>query len=615
MPQNPLTRVEGGVQHRAFPIEQSSISEETRTVNLAFSSEEEYARSNGGEILDHNPESVVLDRMNDGAPVLVDHDPADHVGVVEKVAIDNDKVGRAQVRFGRSARATEIFQDIVDGIRRSVSVGYKVLETQVERNAEGDDAGAYRVTKWEPIEVSLVSIPADATVGVGRNESLDKEEIKMTEEVKEEVKAEEVVEAAPEVVTEPAPQIDVDHERAKAVELERKRVAEISELGDKAGHKDLAQEYIKTGKSVSELNAEIVSRMTEDKPVVETQKELGLTQKEARSFSFVKAIRAMANPGDRRAQEDAAYERELSDAASKAYGKEARGFMVPNETLNVRAGRDQNTVDDADLVAEDHLGGSFIELLRNNLVVNQLGVRRLSGLRGDIDIPSQEGPTTAYWVGEGDAPAQSNATFGSRKATPHTVAAYVDMTRRIIIQSDPSIEALIRSDLAFVMAQAVDKAALEGDSVADVNSPLGVSKTIGINTIAGASMDWATMIDMQTALDSDNALHGSLSYVVNPVEAGVAKQTPKAAGEAVMLMAINPDSVAGYPAYVTNNLTAGNMIFGDWSDLIMCEWSGLDLMVDPYSLSTSGGVRTTAFWDVDFIVRHPESFCLATVTP
>ena len=243
-----------------------------------------------------------------------------------------------------------------------------------------------------------------------------------------------------------------------------------------------------------------------------------------------------------------------------------------------------------------------------------MGVRRLSGLRGDIDIPSQEGPTTAYWVGEGDAPATSNATFGSRKATPHTVASYVDMTRRIIIQSDPSIEALVRSDLAFVMAQAIDKAALEGDSTADVNSPLGVTKTVGINTITGAAMDWATMIDMQTALDSDNALHGSLSYVVNPVEAGVAKQTPKAAGEAVMLMAINPNSVAGYPAYVSNNLTAGNMIFGDWSDLIMCEWSGLDLMVDPYSLSTSGGVRTTAFWDVDFIVRHPESFCLATVS-
>lgn len=613
MPQNPLTRVEGGVEHRAFPIEQSSISEETRTVNLAFSSEEEYARSNGGEILDHSPESVVLDRMNDGAPVLVDHDPADHVGVVEKVAIDNDKVGRAQVRFGKSARATEIFQDIVDGIRRSVSVGYKVLETQVERNAEGDDPGAYRVTKWQPIEVSLVSIPADATVGVGRNETLDKEEIKM-EDVKEEVKAEEVVEAAPEVVAEPAPKIDVDHERAKAVELERKRVAEIAELGDKAGHKDLAQEFIKTGKSVSELNAEIVSRLGKDKPVMENQKELGLTQKEARSFSFVRAIRAMANPGDRRAQEDAAYERELSDAASKAYGKEARGFMVPNETLNVRAGRDQNTVDDNDLVAEDHLGSSFIELLRNNLVVTQLGVRRLSGLRGDIDIPSQEGPTTAYWVGEGEAPSQSNATFGSRKATPHTVAAYTDMTRRIIIQSDPSIEALIRSDLAFVMAEAVDKAALEGDSTADVNSPLGVTKTVGVNSIAGATLDWGTLIDMQTALDSDNALHGSLKYVLNPVEAGEAKQTPKAAGESLMLMTVNPSTIAGYPAYITNNLTAGTFIFGDWADLIMCEWSGLDLMVDPYSLSTSGGVRTTAFWDVDFIVRHPESFCVASTT-
>jgi len=609
--QNPLSKESDGVLHRSFPIAQESISEESRTVNLAFSSEEEYQRSNGGEILDHSPESVLLDRMTDGAPVLVDHDPADHVGVVEKAAIDGDKIGRAQVRFGKSARATEIFQDIVDGIRRSVSVGYKVMETAVERAAEGDDPGAYRVTKWQPIEVSLVSIPADSTVGVGRNTQLE-EDTKVTED-KVEVKAEEVViEAAPEVEAKPVPSIDVDHEREQAVTAERKRVAAISDLGDKAGHKDLAQEYIKTGGSVAELNAAIVSRMTEDTPVVES-KEVGLTQKEARSFSFVKAIRAMANPGDRKAQAEAGFEREASDAACKAYGKEARGFMVPNETLSTRADERQNTVDDAALVAEDHLGGSFIEILRDRLVVSQLGVQRLSGLRGDIDIPLQDGSMQAYWVAEDTAPTNSEATFGSKKASPKTVAAYNDITRRLLIQSDPSIEALIRTDMAYVMAQAIDKAALSGDGVG--NSPVGVTGTVGISKIPSATITWADLIDMQTALDSDNALQGSLSYVLNPVQAGVAKQTAKATGEAIMLMTVNPGSIAGYPAHVTNQMVDGEWVFGDWSQLIMCEWSGLDLMVDPYSLSTSGGVRTTAFHDIDFVVRHAESFCLATTSP
>ena len=598
------------VLHRSFPIEQSKIDEEARIVNLAFSSEAEYARSNGGEILDHSPESVLLDRMNDGAPVLVDHDAADHVGVVEKVTIDDDKIGRATVRFGRSKRATEIFNDIVDGIRRSVSVGYKVLETAVERSAEGDDPGAYRVTKWQPIEVSLVSIPADATVGVGRNETIT-EEIKMTEEAVE-VKAEEVVESTPEVVTAPAPKVDVDHERAQAVELERKRVADIANLGEKAGHRELAQEFMKTGGSVMELNAAIVARLTEDTPVVKENVEVGLSDKEVKSFSFIKAIRAMANPGDQSAQKAAGFEREVSEAAQKRYGKEARGFMVPNEVLT-RADERQNTTADADLVAEDHLGGSFIELLRNRLVVNQMGIKHLSGLRGDIDIPTQESSTSAYWVAEDAAPTSSVAGFGSKKASPKTVAAYVDMSRRIMIQSDPSIEALVRSDLAYTMAAAVDKAAISGDGTG--NSPVGVMSTVGISKIPSATIAWGDLIDQQSALSSDNALDGSLAYLMNPVDAGTAKQTVKATGESLMLMSVNPSAIAGYPAYITNQIDSGSWIFGDWSQLIMCSWSGLDLMVDPYSLSTSGAVRTTAFHDLDFIVRHVESFCLATTAP
>ncbi|MCP4828685.1 MAG: phage major capsid protein, partial [Proteobacteria bacterium] len=140
------------IERRAFTIERdSAIDEAERTVELAFSSEEPYERHFGTEILDHSPESIQLGRMTDGAPVLVDHDPTDHVGVVESVSVDGDRRGRAIVRFGRGARATEIFNDVVDGIRRSISVGYKVLDMIMEREATDGKPPVYRVNKWEPL--------------------------------------------------------------------------------------------------------------------------------------------------------------------------------------------------------------------------------------------------------------------------------------------------------------------------------------------------------------------------------------------------------------------------------------------------------------------------------
>ena len=148
-----------------FTVRAEAFDEEARTVELSFSSEEPYERWWGTEILDHAESAVRLGRLNNGGALLMDHNGRDQVGVVERAWISGRK-GRAVVRFGRSARAQEVFQDVIDGIRKLVSVGYRIVE-MVLAQRDGDNA-TYRVTDWEPYEISLVSIPADTTVGVGR---------------------------------------------------------------------------------------------------------------------------------------------------------------------------------------------------------------------------------------------------------------------------------------------------------------------------------------------------------------------------------------------------------------------------------------------------------------
>ena len=152
---------------RALQVERAQIDDEARTATLAFASQQPYDRWWGREILDVSPTAMRMQRLSTGANLLVDHDTRDVVGVVETVEVGADRVARAVVRFGRSTRAQEVWQDVKDGIRRNVSVGYmihgaKLIET------DDEDNDTYLVTDWEPYEVSLVSVPADPTVGVGR---------------------------------------------------------------------------------------------------------------------------------------------------------------------------------------------------------------------------------------------------------------------------------------------------------------------------------------------------------------------------------------------------------------------------------------------------------------
>lgn len=148
-------------------FERSGVDEKSRAIQLSFSSELAVERNFGNEILDHSPGAVDLSRLNGSAPLLVDHNPRDLVGVVERAEVIGRK-GIANVRFSRTGRGEDVFSEVRDGIRRGVSVGYKI--NKMVREGDGDNP-TYRATSWTPMEISLVGIPADASIGIGRNAS------------------------------------------------------------------------------------------------------------------------------------------------------------------------------------------------------------------------------------------------------------------------------------------------------------------------------------------------------------------------------------------------------------------------------------------------------------
>lgn len=600
---------------RAFVVDRSRVDTEARTVELAFSSEEPYERWWGREILDNTPGAVRLGRLSGGkGPLLMDHDTRDQVGVVESVRIDADRVGRAVVRFGKSARAQEVWQDVQDGIRGNVSVGYAIHKAQlIETSDTGQDT--YRVTDWEPLEVSIVSVPADATVGIGRSTADGGDNPIQTLFAKEQTMPEE---------NKPAPAAPIDHAAIERAAIERahqdatKRAADIIAIGEMFaahGGEKRAAEALRAGKTVDQFRADMLQFMA-TKPVPTA--DVGLTDKEARQYSFLRAINAQANPGDRAAQEAAAFERECSEAVAGKLGRAARGLYVPTEVQ-----RRDLTVSPATAgghtVATNLLAASFIDLLRNKLSVTQMGAQFLSGLVGNIAIPRQTGGAAAYWVAESGAPTESGATFDQVTMTPKTVGAFSDISRKLLIQSSMDVEGFVRNDLATVMALAIDSAALNGTGAS--NQPRGVLQTSGIGSVAGgtngAAPTWGNIVDLETQISIANADAGNLGYLTNAKVRGKLKTTSKVSGQNGFVW--EGGELNGYRAAVSNqvpsNLTKGSasgtcsaIVFGNWSDLIIGQWGTLDLMVDPYTGSTSGTVRVVALQDVDVAVRHAESF-------
>ena len=597
--------LEGQTYRRAALLDGSAISEE-RTLEFSFSSEYPVQRYFGNEVLSHDRAAVDLSRLADGAPLLFNHDTSRVVGVVERAWLDGEKKrGMVSVKFSRNAFAQEVMADVADGVLRNVSVGYSINQME-------ERGGDFVATSWSPYEVSIVGVPADPTIGIGRTLDTDGAATAATQ-------------TQPPVTPQQMEDTSLDLEavRAQAAADERSRVASITALCREHKADDLAQGLIERGASEADAMKDVLAAIGKraakqhaaPAPAVQPiggNADIGMSASEVRSFSFQRAINALANPNNREAWEAAAFERECSEAAQQRNGKPSQGIMVPSDVL--RGQRDLvvgTSTAGGNLVNTDLRTGDFIDLLRNRLALANVGATVLNGLQGNVSIPRQTSAASAFWVGEGGNPTESQQAFDQISMTPKTIGAFVDYSRKLLLQGSIDVESMIRMDLAKVLSLEIDRVGIYGTG--STNQPLGLTNTTGLGsqTITGTGT-FAQYVEMETKVAVANADVASMSYIINATSRGALKTTEKSAGGTFGNFAIMDDTLNGYPVVVTNQLGTNDCLFGDFSQMILGLWSGLDLKVDDITGATAGTVRVIALQDLDFAVKQPGAFVFGT---
>lgn len=618
------------------------------TVEIAISSEAPYERRFGIEVLRHSADAVDMTRLGDTRhPLLLNHNTDAQIGVVKSARIDDDKVMRGQVQFSRSTLGQEILQDVQDGIRSHVSVGYFIdeieevksaddgTETVVRKytgdeferemrtqhgeayarsgpaatRAQGDAPPTFVVTRWTPFEASIVPVPADLTVGVGRSAGAGSTSAS----------------AAPAATPPANPSIQVletrkmsDIKTPAELEIERRdAIASLAEQYSKYLLPEDGPKAVRDGKtSPGQFQQLIIDRMAA-KHTDTSALHIGLTQQEAKRYSFGRAlIASLTNDWT-----NAGFEKECSRAVEKLMGRSAEGFYVPFEAMsrnfNVGTGSEAGN-----LVATSLRTDMYVDALRNAQVFGNLGVTYLAGLSSNVDLPRKSTPGTLGMLTEIGSGSETEPATAKATLQPRRVSAYTEVSKQALIQSGMALEGMIRDDLVTGAAVLLENQFINGAGTgAEIR---GLRNVSGIGTVVaganGLAPTWGHMVDLEGAAANANAEPDRFSgYLINTRTRGRLKQTQLGTNLPFIWMG-GDMPLNGYRAAITNNvpsnLTKGTStticsaaVFGsDWSMAVVGLFGAPDVTVDPYTKADTGQVKITLNQFADMQVRQPAAF-------
>ena len=313
-------------------------------------------------------------------------------------------------------------------------------------------------------------------------------------------------------------------------------------------------------------------------------------------------------------------EKEAREAGKTIEGVALPGFLV-GQAKGATEKRADLTVADATYAGNlvQNTIGEVVEYLYPRTVLRDLGATFIGGLRDGFDLINQDAAGTATWEGEVDANAETNPTVAKTAVRPKRLGAYTVFSKQLVNQAVVDVEAWVRNDLGVAVGQALEVAAINGSGSAPI--PRGVLNISGIGDVAGgtngAVPTWANLVGLETAINNANGPMGRRAYLTTPGLNGLLKTVKKDAGSGIF---VNENgNVNGYPMLFTSNvpstLDKGTstgvchaILFGNWEELYLLQWGGIDLVVNPYSLDTTSQVRVTinSWWDI--AVRHKESF-------
>lgn len=625
------------VQYRTAVFERETIDEGKREIRVSLSSEAPVRAYGVEEILDHSESCVRMGRLRQSGVFLWNHDRNAVIGRLVDAKLDGRKLV-ATVRFAGPTNklAEEKWHDVQAGILRETSVGYRVYDARLERSTEEVDT--YRVTDWEPFEGSLVSIPADCSVGVGRSATTNQDEtLPLPAQSTRSDSGHPSMETptkpdAGNVITFADAQRQAAEAGNAALTAERSRVAAINEIVAKVGDKipglaDKARSFIKDGKPVEEFQRSLLVDDLGAKSNLSTVPALSEMEKDGkRSYSLLRLFRHHLDPNV-----DIGFEREVSGNIRKLSHRQHQGdFTIPSEVLGIgrRAMNATSATAGGYTVSTDLLGDEMIPLLNNMTVAGGLGVRRLSGLVGNVAIPKQSGGATAYWVAEGAAITASASTFSQVLLTPRTCGAQTAVSKQLIAQSSIDAEAFARMELMERIAIEIDRVFFNGTGAdgqpmgifaKQVATTAGTPETGKVSKVTfSAAPSFSKLTNFIAQLMTSNVPLANLGWVINPTTYGVWAVTPRISGAAAGFLyegSPNAGTAAGVSAKISNHLptaTANRCILGAWNQALWADWAGMDVVVDPFTRAAYQEIVVTTHTMLDFAFRHLQAFVVST---
>lgn len=584
------------------------------TVTVTLSTDAPLDRGDYVEVLDHSSAAIDLSRAEGGLPLIEGHDLGRlPIARIVNLRTDGHRL-RGQVKFGTSQRAADLKADVAAGIVTGVSIGYEILDHKTDGNV-------ITATRWKPYEASAVAVPADQAAGFYRSRNSG------ATHMPDENTGGEAADLSRSQRRAANRNDDANQERITAI----RSICRTYEryLGDDG--KAFADRLIETGGSPETLTDFVMTRMhnsSAQNPVIMPmgRGDHGIDSNDLRKYSLLRAIRAAAFGKEKRSlYEEAAFEMEVSRTIADKAGLQARGFMVPRE-LFVRDLSVGGATAGQTLVGVDHRPDQFIPTLDVMPQVEAMGAMKLTGLVGNIDIPRMTAGSAPQWLSaENGTYTETEPTLGTFVMSPKDVAGLTDITRRLIQQSSPAVEMLVRQDLTKRIIAAIDLAAINGSGASGV--PRGILNAVGIGSVAmganGGAPTWAAITQLIQAVGAANGLDGALGFLTNAKVQGTLLRTEKSASTGLYCWepgrAQSEGQIAGYRALVSNNVpsnlvkgTSGAvcsaLIFGNFQDLLIGYWGGLDVTVDPYTFSSTGMLRITAIQSCDVLVRRTGSF-------
>ena len=564
--------------------DRETVDMDARTVQLAFSSEQPVSRWFGEEILDHSKGSVRLDRLRSTGPLLLNHDSREHIGTIESASIGKDRVGRAVVRFGQGAERDAILQDITDGIRKCVSVGYRIHRMKLEE-ASDDSPDIYRATDWEPYEVSLVSMPADTSVGVGREARewhgeggeehdtiiIDLEDKKMSGE------------------NEPKLSRSKKRRQREGATAERTRINLIREVGAKYNQSELADKCIEDETSLEDFNRQVLDSLPGAQsytPETRSDSTFGLigdinrvTTKPASDWKDQDGNAVTVLRGDESLSKRLIQSGEIP--------VEQRGLDIGVAVCALITGRypDDGILQRALGSGSDAAGGyhltpilssQIIDLARKQSILMQAGATVILMDSSELAIVKVLTDPVVGFVAENADISLTETSFGRVTFRARKLSARIAISFELL-QDAPNAAEEVRAQLGKVLGLALDLSALKGTGAGE--EIVGIFSQPDVQEISSVgSPTYDHILDAVELIENENGVPAA--YLITPDTKNTLSKIKDSAGNYLTV----PKGVSELNRFVTRQLSNAEACVGDFSQVMFGVRSDVTI-----EISTEGG--------------------------